>query len=396
MKKVLEKLGAFKEHEGIISSLLSVVYDSLSPAAFEEDWNDMITTYDLWDNAWLNGLYDERKAELEWQAYAKCFSKNTPCVTRYEIEKQVEKMYTIAKFKEFQQELNALMYCDIVDSVGSIYEISESLGQGKKKNFEVAFDETECEVSCICSKFQFRGILCRHALSVLIRHGIEILPEMYILSRWRKDVKRCYSKVKVSYGMQNLSIQQERYDKMCTDFTEVANIAIDDESSYKFVLDLINKIMKDLPKQIRCASVETTAIGEVSCSSNNIEHVINDPITARHKGSPPRLRKQSSLRKKPAQKNKTAEKNKVPVYPFQVGENNIYQPIPYSWHTQPVPPYALQSHYSSPSMTYEGSAISVWLTVSCVIVLVDGFLCYCVGYCVGICLLAFAWNDRTV
>ena len=55
-----EKLEAFKEREGIISSLLSAVYDSLSPAAFEKDWNDMITTYDLWDNDWLNDLYDER------------------------------------------------------------------------------------------------------------------------------------------------------------------------------------------------------------------------------------------------------------------------------------------------------------------------------------------------
>ena len=43
-----------------------------------------------------------RKVELEWQAGAKCFSKNTPCVTIYEMKKQVEKMYTIAKFKEFQ------------------------------------------------------------------------------------------------------------------------------------------------------------------------------------------------------------------------------------------------------------------------------------------------------
>ena len=43
-----------------------------------------------------------RKTELEWQAGAKCFSKNTSCVTRYEMEKQVEKMYTIAEFKEFQ------------------------------------------------------------------------------------------------------------------------------------------------------------------------------------------------------------------------------------------------------------------------------------------------------
>ena len=36
MKKVLEKLGAFKQREGIIYSLLSIVYDSLSPTVFEE------------------------------------------------------------------------------------------------------------------------------------------------------------------------------------------------------------------------------------------------------------------------------------------------------------------------------------------------------------------------
>ena len=67
-------------------------------------------------------------------------------------------MYTIFKFKEFQQELTALMYCDLLDYVGSIYKISESYGQGRKFFFEVDFEETECEVNCICSKFQFRGI----------------------------------------------------------------------------------------------------------------------------------------------------------------------------------------------------------------------------------------------
>ena len=50
IKKMPEKLVAFKEHECIISSLLSAIYNSLSPVAFEEDWHDMITIYDLWDN----------------------------------------------------------------------------------------------------------------------------------------------------------------------------------------------------------------------------------------------------------------------------------------------------------------------------------------------------------
>ena len=47
MKKVPEKLRAFKEREGIISLLLYVVYDSLSPTVFEEAWHDMMTVYYL-------------------------------------------------------------------------------------------------------------------------------------------------------------------------------------------------------------------------------------------------------------------------------------------------------------------------------------------------------------
>ncbi|KAH9648102.1 protein FAR1-RELATED SEQUENCE [Citrus sinensis] len=333
MNKVLEKLGAFKESECIISLLLSAVYDSLSLNVFDEAWHDMMMVYNLWDNDWLNGLYEER---YRWVPYYlnDCFwagmsttersesmnaffdgfvnakinlkyvsAKKTLCVSRYEMEKQFEEVYTISKFKEFQQELTALMYCDTINCVGSIYEISESFGK--------------CEVNCICSKFQFRGILCRHALTMLICNGVEVLPKMYILARWRRDVRRSYIKVKVSYDGQHLSIQQKRYDKMCNAFSEVADIAADDENNYKSVLDWINKALKDLPKQIRCASVETTispttGICEGSCSSNNIEHVINDPIATRRKVRPPCLRKQSIIRKKSTQKKKkSAEKNKV-------------------------------------------------------------------------------------
>ena len=145
-------------------------------------------------------------------------------------------------------------------------------------------------------------------------------------------MRRCYSKLKVCYGVQNLTIQQERYEKMCNAFSEVADIASDDENSYKTVLDWIEKAMKDLPKQIHCESVgktniggascssnkqinsesvERTVIGEVSCGSNNIQLALNDPVVTRRKGRPPCLRKESSIRKKSVQKNKSAQKNKV-------------------------------------------------------------------------------------
>ncbi|KAH9681032.1 protein FAR1-RELATED SEQUENCE [Citrus sinensis] len=401
MKKVPEKLGAFKEREDIISSLLSAVYDSLSSDAFEEAWHCMIIEYDLWDNDWLNGMsitqrsesmnaffdrfvnskinlrqfvkqYENalrRKAELEWQADAKCFSKRTPCVSRYEMERQVEEVYTISKFKEFHEELTALMYCDISDSVGSIYQIIESFGQDRRGFFEVVFEEAECEVNCICSKFQFKGILCRHALAVLICNSVELLPERYILSRWRKDVRRCYSKLKVCYGVQNLTIQQERYEKTCNAFSKVADIASDDENSYKTVLDWIEKAMKDLPKQIRCESVgktntggatcssnkqinsesvERTVIDEVSCSSNNVQLALNDLVVTRRKGRPPCLRKESSICKKSVQKNKSAQKNKD----LQENAPSSYH-VPNEISTQGSNIATL--HYSSLSMTYQGS-----------------------------------------
>ncbi|KAH9723117.1 protein FAR1-RELATED SEQUENCE [Citrus sinensis] len=322
MKKVPKKLGAFKEHEE-----MSTTQRSESMNAFFDGFVNSKTNLKQFVKQYENAL--KRKAELEWQADAKCFSKMTPCVSRYEMERQVEEVYTIPKFKEFQEELIALMYCDISDSVGSIYQIIESFGQGRRGFFEVFFEEAECEVNCICSKFQFRGILCRHALAVLIRNSIELLPERYILSRWRKDVRRRYSKLKVCYGVQNLTIQQERYEKMCNAFNEVADIASDDENSYKTVLDWIEKAMKDLAKQIHCESVgktntggascsnnkqinnesvERTVIGEVSCSSNNVQLALNDPVVTRRKGRPPCLRKESSIRKKSVQKNKSAQK----------------------------------------------------------------------------------------
>ena len=83
---------------------------------------------------------------------------------------------------------------------------------------------------------------------------------------------------------------------MCTDFSKVANIPIDDKNSYKFVLDWINKALKDLPKQIRCVSVETivlptTVRDEVSCKNNNIEHVTNNLVVIHCSGHLPCLRK---------------------------------------------------------------------------------------------------------
>lgn len=42
-------------------------------------------------------------------------------------------------------------------------------------------------VHCSCREFEFSGILCRHSIRVLSAHNYFVLPEKYLLARWRKE-----------------------------------------------------------------------------------------------------------------------------------------------------------------------------------------------------------------
>ncbi|KAJ9535115.1 hypothetical protein OSB04_un001806, partial [Centaurea solstitialis] len=47
----------------------------------------------------------------------------------------------------------------------------------------------EVEVTCSCAKFETYGILCKHALYVMKKKHVEILPNLYILPRWTLDAR---------------------------------------------------------------------------------------------------------------------------------------------------------------------------------------------------------------
>lgn len=147
------------------------------------------------------------KSKVEKENHEDCRSSSShvPCVSLYDMEKQVQHMYTMSKFKEFQNELTKKMYCDLisvkVDGAISEYDVSEDIvieDRKKSVNFKVWFKENDCDVKCKCRMFEFREILCRHAMTVVIRKKIFLLPKKYIMRRWRKDVKRYHTKVKIS------------------------------------------------------------------------------------------------------------------------------------------------------------------------------------------------------
>ncbi|GFZ00874.1 hypothetical protein Acr_14g0005090 [Actinidia rufa] len=282
LKKVLEKLGNCKAFKSISPSLHNAIYDSLTVADFENAWDVLIKKYEIQNNDWLHRLYLERnrwvpafvkdvfwarmsstqrsesmnsyfdgyvnskttlkqfveqnenalakKVEIEKHEDAKSLHSYIPCITEDELETQFQSVYTNAKFKEFQKLFVGRLKCEImsvtkVDDVQSAYQVEEDITFGEEKrrrrvSFIVDFNGETNEANCNCRLFEFKGMVCQHQLAVFHKRRVERVPEKYVLRRWRKDVKRVHTKVRINYDNSSSTIEARRHDNMCNLFNE--------------------------------------------------------------------------------------------------------------------------------------------------------------------------------
>ncbi|KAG2718725.1 hypothetical protein I3760_03G232800 [Carya illinoinensis] len=193
MRKLLEKLGSHaKFSAGLKTDIQLAVYDSQTTSEFEASWGELLRKYDLVGNKWLQALFEEmsfwvpaylktefwagmsttqryvhfgttKKVEVETTDF-NSMNQTIPCVSHFNIEKQFQKLYTNAKFKEVQKEFTqgCILKYDVLDEISTDDHI-----------------KTEVEVKCICALFETRGIPCRHALRVLQLKKINVMPDVY-------------------------------------------------------------------------------------------------------------------------------------------------------------------------------------------------------------------------
>lgn len=163
-------------------------------------------------------------------------SMRTSCI--YEL--QLSEIYTKELFLKFQIQAELMSNCCDVTQIhinGPIitYMVREreSLADADdgKGNFEVVFDKVGLEVRCICSCFNFKGYLCRHALRILNFNGIDEVPSHYILSRWRKDFKRLYAP---DIGSSNIDISNpvQWYDHLYRRAMQVVEEGMNSQEHY--------------------------------------------------------------------------------------------------------------------------------------------------------------------
>jgi hypothetical protein len=218
---------------------MSTTQRSESMNAFFDGYDNAKTTLKQFVTQYENALRD--KVEKGNIANFNSFYSTIPSITRFDIEKQFQSAYTNSKFKEFQEELTDIMYCDrkLIQKEGAMvtYEITEDVlideekGWRKDIVYHVYFNEEEFDVKCSCRRFEFRGILRRHILCVLTHMKIKEVPPQYIHDRWKKNVKRKHNFIRCTYGGMEDTPVAKRFDRLCNSFYPTAKIgAMSDDS----------------------------------------------------------------------------------------------------------------------------------------------------------------------
>ncbi|XP_021851075.2 protein FAR1-RELATED SEQUENCE 9-like [Spinacia oleracea] len=136
-------------------------------------------------------------------------------VTCFPAEELFQKIYTDAKFHEVQRECSRVLYVrclnkKMLDESVEEYKLEDRVWikpkharkeiVTKHKTKSVAmYNYVTKETSCDCKHFECHGIRCRHMILVYDLNNKTEVSGKYILRRWRKDVKRKHTKVKVMY-----------------------------------------------------------------------------------------------------------------------------------------------------------------------------------------------------
>ncbi|XP_018857367.2 protein FAR1-RELATED SEQUENCE 5-like [Juglans regia] len=364
MRKLPEKLGSHAQfNAGLKTDLQTALYDSHTSGEFEESWGQVIAKYDLHGNKWLQSLYEEmsfwvpaylksvfwagmsttqrsesmnaffdgyvhsgttlkefvdqfdnalrKKVELETMTDFNSNNQTIPCVSYFNIEKQFQRLYTNAKFKEVQKELLGLMRCNCssVSTEGCIlkYQVLDEISTDdhiKTLDFCVYYNEEKVEVKCTCALFQMRGILCRHALRVCQLKKINVLPDVYVLDRWRKDLKRTYTLVRSSYDDQRDRADARNYERVLKRCSKLATkISSDNEKISAFL-----RVVDEFETKCEGSTLES-AYEQMKAKANVVldkGKKILSPNVVQGKGRPPIKRKVPPVEK-------LATKRKKPI-----------------------------------------------------------------------------------
>ncbi|XP_041009424.1 protein FAR1-RELATED SEQUENCE 6-like [Juglans microcarpa x Juglans regia] len=338
MRKLPEKLGSHATFKaGLKTAIQSAQYDSQTCDEFEEKWGQLIHKYELGENAWLQGLYNERSFWVPvylkgvfWADISttqRSESLNTffdgfvhsgmmlkEFVNQFDnvLRKKVE-VETTTDFNSSNQTIPCSSTFRIENKEGCIStynvldEITTDDDHVKSIKYTVYFNDEEIDLKCTCAMFEMRWIVFRHALNICQMNKIYALLEKYLLDRWRKDLKRRYTVVKSNYDDLRQNADSWRYEFVVKRCVKLATcVSSSDAHVIAFMCHL-----DEFENQFKGLTLESSSTKVTEIVITDKGKKILSPHVVRGKGRPPTKRKVPPVGKAAIKRKKKHTRKKI-------------------------------------------------------------------------------------
>ncbi|XP_024962583.1 protein FAR1-RELATED SEQUENCE 5-like [Cynara cardunculus var. scolymus] len=166
-KKVKSKISNYLQHRTpFVSEFNKLVWNvHLAPDEFEMKWNNMMDLYGLRGDSWFDELYEITESWIP--AYYKDYH-----------------MSGLMKTTSSQRTTHGSLEVTTKSTIPRLVSPCKLEAHAA----EVVKNKMENSYDCSCNCFVRNGILCRHAFKVMLNDEVDIIPDKYILRRWRRDL----------------------------------------------------------------------------------------------------------------------------------------------------------------------------------------------------------------
>ncbi|RYR60696.1 hypothetical protein Ahy_A04g017752 [Arachis hypogaea] len=151
----------------------------------------------------------------------------------------------------------------------SVYEVVEQVSSSIFNKFSVTYDSVAAEVKCQCLLFESRGILCRHALSVLSFEQVSQVSPRYILERWSKKVKRRHTHIKSSHDEPLMEPRSKRFDQLVFRSQNICEFASESEE----LTAILHRAYDNVMAEMEALKAKRKGTSSLSHEDANLESV---------------------------------------------------------------------------------------------------------------------------
>ncbi|XP_021724311.1 protein FAR1-RELATED SEQUENCE 2-like [Chenopodium quinoa] len=321
LQKFSRYVGKHEDYEAVKDEFENIIYGSLDAVEFVDRWAGATDYYKLGDNSWLEVIFVRvcRGGVAGYvQGIGSCFSSDLEyeqirseseriedsntiryvrhLATDFPAEEVFRKCYTDAKFKEVQRECKRMLYVRRLDD----YEVDENQVEfviedrvwikpkyankesvtKVRRCYRVCYDSNTYEASCDCKHFECHGIICRHMIFVYDHCGVSIVPEKYILRRWRKDIQRKHTRVKVAYHDPLKTDEARQYHKLMRMYEPIRSKASACKEGVEAVAELLQLMdlrVDEMLAMVAKKQEESAKDNENEGEDDGVHYVVRTP-----------------------------------------------------------------------------------------------------------------------